>query len=152
MQKLIRADSWLPLRPWNTLPLQFVFLFNCVLVWSACQDWAEVGRRLGEWEPESTVLNISPFEFLSRFPLQINFFSVEHIEIYVWNRRGKNFHLHLSQNDQVLSCSFGWERCTLYHLGSRILWEKSITSFLRDKYDRDESLFQLALYSRDFSI
>lgn len=43
MQKLIRADSWLPLLLRRIQPVQPVFLFNCVSVSSAPQE--EVGLR-----------------------------------------------------------------------------------------------------------
>lgn len=44
MQKLIRADSWLPLLPRRIQSLQPVFLFNCVSVSSAPQEEAGLSR------------------------------------------------------------------------------------------------------------
>lgn len=64
MQKLIRADSWLPLLPRLIQSLQPVCLFNCVSVSSVPQEEAGLSRtrRLGmrnnEWSVSQFLLAI----------------------------------------------------------------------------------------------
>lgn len=69
MQKLIRADSWLPLLPRLTQSLQPVFLFNCVLVSSAPQEDAgrsrtrRQGMKNSEQPPPSALAVSLPWTF-----------------------------------------------------------------------------------------
>lgn len=69
MQKLIRADSWLPLLPRRIQSLQPVFLFNCVSVSSAPQEEAGLSRtrRLGmrnnDWSTSQFAGSLTPWEF-----------------------------------------------------------------------------------------
>lgn len=69
MQKLIRADSWLPLLPRRIQPLQPVFLFNCISVSSAPQEEAglsrtrRLGRKNNEWSTSQFAGRLTPLEF-----------------------------------------------------------------------------------------
>lgn len=76
MQKLIRADSWLPLLPRRIQSHQPVFLFNCVSVSSAPQEEAGLSgtRRLGmrnnEWSTSQFAGSLTPLEFYTAELLQ----------------------------------------------------------------------------------
>lgn len=69
MQKLIRADSWLPLLPRRIQSLQPVFLFNCVSVSSAPQEEAGLSRTKGlgmrnnEWPISQFPGSLAPLDF-----------------------------------------------------------------------------------------